>query len=327
MLSRYLVLLGLIACSINIHTQSKLVAQSDVAAKPIVGLRDNRPRDYALKGATVTIAPGQQIEQATVLIQGSSITAVGPSVEIPAGFMVVDCGDKYIYAGLIDAYSEIEVAADKNQGSHWNAHITPERNAASALAEQTKANEQLRSQGLTVRLVAPKAGIVKGTSCLVLLGDDDTASPLLKRKVWHHLQLTVPRGAGRPRGYPNSPMGAVALLRQTMHDASWYGDAWSAYRANTTLPRPEVNVALQTLADAVASQTFVFDAPNERMAIRAGKIADEFALQSIIRGSGREYRRTQQVAALNRAVLVPVNFPDVPDVTPMSQLAIHRYKS
>ncbi len=60
--------------------------------------------------------------------------------------------------------------------------------------------------------------------------------------------------------------------------------------------------------------TFVIDAPNERMAIRAGTIADEFSLRTVIRGSGREYRQLDQIAKLNRPILVPINFPDPPDV-------------
>ncbi len=148
----------------------------------------------------------------------------------------------------------------------------------------------------------------------MLLSDSPAGRLLLKEKAWQHLQLTVPRNSDRP-GYPNSPMGAVALLRQAMYDAGWYRSAWEAYRATPQLPRPETNLALDVLSNAIASDTFVIDAANERMAIRAHSIASEFSLRAIIRGSGREYRQLEEIAATNRPILVPVDFPDPPNVT------------
>ncbi len=297
----------------SVFSVAAALGQSEVAAKPIDGLRDNRPRDFALQHATVFVAPGQIVDDATILIHESSITAVGKEVTVPAGYMSIDCSGKQIYAGLIDAYSEIDVPAPQGDTGYWNANITPHRNAASVATKSPADIDKLRSQGIAVRVVAPKDGIVKGTSSVVLLLDESTGRTLLKQTAWQHVQLTVPRTDDRPT-YPNSPMGAVALLRQSLYDADWYRDAWSAYRADGSLPRPETNVALEELSTAAVNDTFVFDAPNERMAIRANTIAEEFSLQALLRGSGREYRQLQAVVALNRPILLPVNFPAPPDV-------------
>ncbi len=69
------IFLGVLLLTIWLPTE--LRAQSQVAAEPIVGLRDNRPRDYAFQHAEVVIQPGHSIVDATVLVQGTSITAVG----------------------------------------------------------------------------------------------------------------------------------------------------------------------------------------------------------------------------------------------------------
>src|SRR6056297_2117828 len=79
----------------------------------------------------------------------------------------------------------------------------------------------LRQQGITARLVAPQGGIVKGTSCVALVIDNASCQRLLATDAAGHLQLTVPRQGPRP-DYPNSPMGATALLRQAFYDADWY---------------------------------------------------------------------------------------------------------
>ncbi len=292
-------------------------SQSKTAAKPIVGLRENRPAKYALTGANVVTQPGTRIENATVLIDQTSIVSVGTQIEIPAGYRTIDCTGKTIYAGLVDAFSEADVPDDKSDqkidGGHWNAKVTPQQRAADVAVAARGDLKKLRSQGIAVRVVAPKANIIKGNSCVVLLDDgDDAGRLLLKTDAWQHLRPTVPET--RQRGYPNSPMGAVALLRQTLHDADWYSQAWRAYRSSTGLPRPETNVALAHLASAIKNDTFVIDAANERMALRADTLASEFSLNAILRGSGREYRDLDAIAATGRAILVPVDFPKKPNV-------------
>ncbi|MCP4890130.1 MAG: N-acetylglucosamine-6-phosphate deacetylase, partial [Planctomycetaceae bacterium] len=280
---------------------------------PIVGLRDRRPTAHALVGADVVTQPGSLIRNATILIEGGAILAVSKDLNVPAGFQVIDCQGKRVYAGLIDAFSELNVPLADEQPGYWNSNVMPQRNVSVAAAKNPiDQAAKLRSQGITSRLVAPQGGIIKGTSCVVQLGSDP-GQRLLSAKSWHHLQLTVPRTGSRPR-YPNSPMGATALLRQSLYDAQWYSRAWTAYRSQPTLPRPKSNRALQVLVDAIDVDTFVIDAQNERMAIRAGKVADEFSLKWILRGSGREYRQLAEIAAMNRAVLVPVNFPEAPKV-------------
>ncbi|MDE0862160.1 MAG: amidohydrolase family protein [Rubripirellula sp.] len=289
-----------------------LPAQSEVAAEPIVGLRENPVAGFAFVNAEVVVAPGQMITDATVLVEGTSITAVGQQLAIPEGYQEIDCEGKRIYPGLIDAWSEIDVTVNESPPGYWNGNVTPQMRAVSSIARVPDA-AKLRSQGITARLVAPKGGIVKGSSCLMLTGEESAGRSLLLEDAWQHLQLTVPRGGSRAK-YPNSPMGAVALLRQSFYDAAWYEDAWNAYTATPELDRPDKNVALQALSEAIKTGTFLIDAPNERMAIRADDLAREFSLQTILRGSGREYRQLDEIVATNRPLLVPVDFPDTPDV-------------
>lgn len=288
-------------------------AQDPASAKPVVGLRENRTSTFAFVGGDVVTEPGVKISNATIVIRGTSILAIGADVQVPAGAKVIDCKGKTIYPGLIDAWGEADVPLTQSDAVYWNSNVTPQRSASPVAVGAVTNASKLRSQGITMRLVAPRGGIVKGSSSLVLLCEGDSGRQLLKERVWNHLQLSVPRTGSRPR-YPNSPMGAVALLRQSMYDANWYRDAWGAYRADTELPRPETNLALETLAGAMADETFVIDAPNERMAIRADKIAREFSLRAILRGSGREYRSLDDIAAANRTILVPVDFPESPSV-------------
>src|SRR5262245_63306120 len=85
--------------------------------------------------------------------------------------------------------------------------------------------------------------IIKGQSIVVSTGPAENPRAILKRGVAQHFRLTVPFGAGR-ESYPGSPMGAVALARQTLLDTDWYGKAWAVWRNNNKLPRPERNDAI-----------------------------------------------------------------------------------
>ncbi|HMC09891.1 MAG TPA: amidohydrolase family protein, partial [Pirellulaceae bacterium] len=175
-------------------------------------------------------------------------------------------------------------------------------------------NSKLRSQGITVRLVAPATRIIKGQSIVVTTGAGENSRAILKRGVGQHFRLTVPFGQGR-ENYPGSPMGAVALARQTLLDTDWYGKAWAAWRRDTKLPRPERNDSLDALAAcAGGNQPAIIDVANEQFFMRADRFAREFGLTAIIHGSGREYRQLEEIVGTGRAIILPVNFPQPPSV-------------
>ena len=303
----------LILCWVSVAF-APVLAQSTTSTRPIEGLRENLSSQTALVGAHVIVQPGQALHSATVLLEGNVITAMGADLEVPPGFKRVDCRGLRVYAGFIDAYSEIDVPVNESDVGHWNPNVTPQRRARSVATTAKLDREELRSQGFAAQLVAPRGRILKGYSCLTLLSDGDQSERLLKDDVWQHIQLTVPRGSSRS-SYPNSPMGAVALIRQTFLDSEWYQQAWHAYQANSQLTRPDRDVPLSVLASARRDTSFVFDTQNERMAIRAINIAGEFSLKPILRGSGREYQVLEQITAANVPFLLPVNFPEAPDVT------------
>src|SRR5262245_43064367 len=297
-----------------------LIAHQGAAAPPgtapVVGLAQNTPAVFALTNVRIVSEPGRAIEKGTIVVRDGVIEAAGSDVKPPADARVIDLSGRTAYAGLIDAFGEITVGADltKQGAADWNPQVTPQLDVAEHYAADEALNGKLRSQGITVRLVAPATRIIKGQSIVVSTGPAENPRAILKRGVAQHFRLTVPFGAGR-ENYPGSPMGAVALARQTLLDTDWYGKAWAAWRNNNKLPRPERNDALEALAACAAgNQPAIIDAANEQFFLRADRYAREFGLNAIILGSGREYRRLNEIAATGRAVILPVNFPQPPSV-------------
>lgn len=297
-----------------------LVIQVSPAAppttSPVEGLRQNTPAVHALVNVRIVPEPGKVIDKGTIVVRDGVIEAAGADAKPPADARLWDLAGKTVYAGLIDAYGEMNVATDvSKQGSaNWNAQITPHLDVAEHYTADEALNTKLRSQGITALLVAPAQRIIKGQSVVVLTGGGGNTRTILKRGVAQHFRLTVPFGANR-ESYPNSPMGAVALARQTLLDADWYGKAWAAWRGNSQLPRPERNDGLEALAACLTgNQTAIINASNEHFHLRADRFAREFGLSAIIHGSGREYRQLDEIRAAGRAVIVPVNFPQPPSV-------------
>jgi N-acetylglucosamine-6-phosphate deacetylase len=280
---------------------------------PKVGLRQNTPANYALVGARIIVAPGREIESGTIVIRDGKIAEVASGDDVPPGVRRIDLSGRWVYPGFIESYTDQAVSADLAGPGYWNEQIVPQRSVASSLAPDDALNSEFRAQGFGARLVAPRDGIIKGQSALVLTSEGDISEAMIDDSVALHIRLTNPRG--RRSGYPTSPMGAVALARQAGYDAQWYKAALTAVRADPLLPRPDANVAMETLGRYLdAGGLVIADAPNELFVDRADRFAREFTLRLAIRGSGNEYRRLDEVRKTQRAVIVPLDFPKPPEV-------------
>ncbi|MBL98253.1 MAG: amidohydrolase [Rhodopirellula sp.] len=285
-------------------------------SKPVEGLQDNTPSTTVLRGGRIVVSAEQIIENGDVIIQDNLIRKVGENQRIPAGAKIIELDGRTVYAGFIDAYSPSNVDRTPafNGAPYWNDTITPQLSVADVYQSDSGVNSQFRSQGITARVVAPSNGIIRGTGSLVATGTGENDTAILKADVFQHFRLTVPQGRGRDQ-YPNSPMGAVAIARQSMMDAAWYAKAWEAHQSNPGNKRPERNDALAAMAPLLnASQTAVFITSDEQYFLRADRFAKQFGLEALIVGSGYEYQRLNHVVATQRSIILPVDFPQAPNV-------------
>jgi len=289
---------------------------------PPVGIRQHTPSVYALTNASIVIAPGRILPRGTVLVRDGVITAVGAKVPIPSDAVVRDMHGMTIYAGWIDAYSEIGIpkagpppAGVSRGATYWNRWVTPEFRSDQAFRPDTSQARTLRSQGFTTALACPSVGIVKGTSAVVELGDGEARDLMMEPMAALHLAMKPAVVNESVEDYPDSPMGAYTLLRQALLDADWYAKAQAAWRAHPDLPRPEENRSLEALQGyAGGMKRVIVDTSGELDALRSDRLGREFRLNVIVRGSGREYRRLDAIRASGRPVIVPLNFPNAPSV-------------
>lgn len=297
---------------------------------PPPGLRHHTPRVHALINARIVSAPGKLIEQGTIVIRDGNIMAVGARVKIPDDARIWDLSGKTIYAAFIDLHTDLGLAKKEGKkggdsrsekkskfsvaGSpYWNANILPQVSGAQLFKPDSDAAEALRGQGIGLVLTFPPGNIMSGTGALVTTGDGRVNELLISEDVALGIGFESP-GRGDD-GYPNSLMGVCALLRQSFMDADWHTRVTKAWAKDRSFDRPEVNDALVRLAELKsAGITLLMHAEDEKAFLRASGLATEFGLPAIMLGSNYEYRSLADIKATGHAVLLPLDFPDAPEV-------------
>jgi imidazolonepropionase-like amidohydrolase len=290
------------------------------------------PDVYAIRDAQIIVSPGKTIPKGTIVIRDGLITDVGDAARIPADARIIDGKGLTVYAGLIDAYTNLGLAQPQQQeqqgqrGRGQAAQLSPE--AQQSLAEAAlgdpadsvtddlraggAAIEDARGAGVTSALTSPRQGIFLGRSALVNLSGAAAARMVVRAPVALTIQFST--SSGFAGGYPNSLMGTVSYIRQSFYDAIRYRDEMDRYeRVKRGVPRPEHNKKLAALLPALRGELPVlFIANSEGDIRRALNIADEFRLKPMIAGALYGYRVADLLKQKNVPVILSVNFPRRP---------------
>ncbi len=327
--------------------QSVVVRRSAVAALFVVTallatspqVHAERPHVYAVKGARVVQAPGRVIEVGTVVIRDGLIAAVGANASIPPDAVIIDGEGLVVYPGLIDPSIDLgqptegpaAAAPPSGRSSRGGAAQSPRPGAVHPLPmvhPEKRASDQLqifsgddkkqvaryRDLGFTAGLVAPRSGIFRGSSAVILLLDDAPVSEMiLAENVAQHLAFDRGRYG---RGYPTSLMGTTATIRQVLLDAQRHAVWVERYEADPAgMERPDTSDSFQALAQLIAgNQPACFHADSTYDVLLAHKLAEEFELDAFIVGSGHEWEIADQIAATKRELILPIAFPKKPKV-------------
>ena len=293
-----------------------LKAQDEIY--PANDVRDNRPGIYLFQNATIIVDPTTKLENASLLIEDGKVKATGQNITAPKGAIKVDLKGMFIYPSLIDLYSSYglpevkrggrmswgsaeQIYTDRKGAFYVNEAIKADYAAAEEFSAKEKDAEKLREAGFGVVLTTKKDGLARGTSALVTLGKGFDNELVLNTAAAN--QLSFDRGTSG-QNYPMSLMGYVATIRQTYLDAKWYQTAANDNFNDNTL---DAWISNQTLPQ-------FFDVSGWKNVLRADKIGDEFGVKYVIKGSGDEYQRINEIKAADVSLIVPVNFPEPYDV-------------
>ncbi|MEM7053740.1 MAG: amidohydrolase family protein [Pseudomonadota bacterium] len=284
--------------------------------------RQPLPQVHALVDVRVITEPGEVLDNATIVIRDGLIESVGSDIEIPADAQLIeferddDQPPITVYPGLIESYLAVEYEPPSNEeedaelppGRHSLIHPDRMIDTASWPGDVV---EDLRRAGFTTALIAPSGGLLAGQSTLANLGDGGLATNRLAGSVAQHASL---HGRDAFGGYPQSLMGSIALLRQTLSDARWQASAQAAWQRNPAQARPEWIEGLEALAPIRSGdQPLVVTSED---ALDTLRIFDMISSDTdlVIVGNGREYQRLDRIAERGAPHILPLDFPDAPDV-------------
>jgi len=295
---------------------SNLFAQSTF---PVNGVHDDNHLYYAFINARIFVDYKTVIDSATLLIHDGKIEDAGKGIKIPDGTVVYDLKGKNIYPSFIDMYTDYGITEVKSDVTHnrrrdgpqmqtdkagaynWNQAIHPEINAKDLFTHDDKSAETLRKMGFGCVMTLSKDGIARGSSAVVTLGDGKENNQFVKDVAAANYSFN--KGTST-QDYPTSLMGSIALIRQTYYDGQWYDKTKGAQEYNISL---DAWNKLQSLPQ-------IFEVHDKLSVLRADKIAKEFNTSYIIKGSGDEYQRLNEIKATNSALIIPLNFPAAYDV-------------
>lgn len=298
-----------------------------------------RPFVFAIESARIIPEPGQKIAKGTVVIRDGLIVAVGSQVRTPPDAVVISGEGLWVYPGLIDAFIDLaqQPARDTtpstgsggpNRGGatastrpgavHPLARVHSEEQVVDRLlpiaGDRKRQVKRYRELGFTAGLVAPQAGIFRGSSAIILLQDESpVAEMVVADNVAQHLAFEHGRYG---EGYPTSLMGAVATQRQVLLDARRHAEWVARYESDPTgMQRPDSVPSFAALSGLISGdQPAVFHAGSPYDVVLADRIADEFELRAIVAASGHEWEIADQIAATDRSLILPVAFPKRPQM-------------
>ena len=237
---------------------------------------------------------------------------MGRYIKVPLDAYEIDLEGSHIYAGFIDGWFQVKKDEQvKSPDDHWNEKIRADYRAKDDLNIKKKTLKSLHSIGMTAAHVVPEKGIFKGKSDLVVLNDEMLS---VAKDVSELIEFKTTGWSDN--GYPNSLLGVIAVIRQTMLDADWYQRSIDIIKKYPEGNEPlSLNPSLIEIASFKSKRSpFLFMTREEHSALRSLKISKEFNLNPWLLASGYEYRRLDEIAEHNPFIIFPLEFPNKPKV-------------
>ncbi|HWV61568.1 MAG TPA: amidohydrolase [Sphingopyxis sp.] len=222
----------------------------------------------AIVGATVLTGTGAEIADATVLIAGGKIEAVGTALPVPEGYREVDGRGKWLTPGIIDAHSHLGVYPSPATPSHDDGNEAVSPNTAEVWAEhsvwpQDPKFRLARAGGVTSLMVLPGSANLFGGRSVTLKNVPSVTTQGMKFPGAPY-GLKIACGENPKRVYggkgrsPATRMGNVAGYRKAWIDAADYVRRWDKWEAGEKAgDPPKRDLQLETLAGVLRGEILV----------------------------------------------------------------------
>ncbi len=219
------------------------------------------PTDLVVKNATVMTVTHGTIPNGQIWIHNGKIAAVGPTVQAPAGAVIVDATGKFLTPGIIDPHSHSALGNDVNEAT---SPVTPSMMMIDAFDNTDRALYFALAGGVTTELLLHgSANMIGGQNISIKNRFGRSRDEMLFAGAPRTIKFASGENPKRVYGsrnqLPSTRMGNFEVMRQAWEDAKVYRAEWDTYNAkhdaNTKVPHRDLK--LEALADVLRGNLLV----------------------------------------------------------------------
>ena len=276
---------------------------------------------HAVTNARVVQAPGEIIENATVVIRDGVITDVGSDVNIPTDALRIDGDTLTVYAGFVmgPSHAGLPPSAGDNGGEDDDdepenaanptpeqAGITPAKSVLDQISADHASLDSLREIGFTAALVVPRGGMIPGTGALVHLSGENPQSMVLRSEYALFAQFEGADGV-----YPATAMGVMARWRQLYREAQRRREVLAAYAdAPAGLETPTYHPVHEALFPVIENKRpVVFHTNGPREIFRALALRETLELPMALSGLEGAFLAAEQLREISLPLFLTLGLP------------------
>lgn len=273
--------------------------------------------------ATIWTGTGEVLENATLLVEGATIVAVGSGVDT-AGATIVDCSGQILVPGFIDAHSHTgiwgEGARDDYDGNEVSEAITPYvRTLDSIYPEDIGFADARRGGVTTLGITHGSANPIGGQVSVVKAFGTVADEMVIKAPAGLKMALGEnPKRVGEHMNRaPRSRMGAAYLARKAFYEAIDYRKDWEHHRAlvaeearkpegeRKPLREPKRDLGKEALLMVLDGEIPVRNHAHRMDDIRTAiRLSEEFGYRLVIDHGTEAYRIADEI--VSRGIMVAV---------------------
>src|SRR5205085_12545832 len=138
--------------------------------RPDPDMSDTPAPAYVIRGARVVTVSGAEMDNATVVISGGRISAVGSNAAAPSGAQEIDGRGLSVYPGMIDLGTYMGLADVSSVGATLDTSELGDMNPNVAVIWSVNPHSShidvTRVAGVTSALALPSGGIISGQAAL-----------------------------------------------------------------------------------------------------------------------------------------------------------------
>lgn len=272
------------------------LASAPVAAQPL-----------ALRGGTAHTLAGDPVPNATILIDGGRIVAVGADIPIPPDANVIDVSGLHVYPGFFDAFTQLGLteieAVDVTNDLRELGDFNPQLQAYSAVHPSSEHVRLARANGITHAVTAPTAATagVGGQPSLIGLDGWTVEEMLISSSVGFILNWpTIATGRGSTYNQARE-----AYDRQIRKLSGWLEEA-RRYDLATQAERPvQRDLKLEAFSRVTRRELpLMIDVRNERYIRDAIAFAADEDIRIVLVTGSQVWKMADELAARDIPVIL-----------------------